>query len=195
MILLADYGPPAMALVLGLSCLGLPLPASLMMLAMGSMVEQGDADLWVVMAWGIGGSIAGDQLGYALGRIGGQSAAERHARRLGAEKGFEEARRLSAKWGGPGVFFTRWLISPIGPWVNLVAGVTGFSWAAFTAWGAAGEVVWVTLYVGLGILFSQSIQSLADLVGDLSGFLAAGAVAVGLGLLLWRSRRPHPNAS
>lgn len=194
MAALADYGPLAMALILGLSCLGLPVPASLVMLAMGSMVEQGDADLVLVLACGIVGSVAGDQIGYAIGRIGGRSAAERQVHRFGAEKGFAEAKRLADRWGGPGVFFTRWLLSPIGPWVNLVAGVTGYSWARFTAWGVSGEIVWVGLYVGLGVLFSQSIQALADLVGDMTGFLAAGVVALALGFVLWRSRPGHHGA-
>ena len=46
------------------------------------------------------------------------------------------------------------------------------------------EVVWVTLYVGLGAAFADDIVALADMLGNASGLIAAGVVAGALALWL-----------
>jgi membrane protein DedA with SNARE-associated domain len=88
-----------------------------------------------------------------------------------------------AQYGGVSVFLSRWLVAPLGPYVNYAAGLAGFAWARFAFWGAAGEVVWVTTYVGLGYLFADNIAAISSLLGNLSGFLAALVVAAGL--MIW----------
>jgi membrane protein DedA with SNARE-associated domain len=45
-------------------------------------------------------------------------------------------------------------------------------------------VVWVFGYVALGYAFSESIIAISALLGDLTWFLAAGAVAIVLALRL-----------
>ena len=94
------------------------------------------------------------------------------------------------KWGGSSVFFSCWLVAPLGPYINYVSGLSQFSWPRFALWGAAGEVFWVGIYVGLGYLFADNMTQIASLLGNLSGFLAAGAVAIGLGVWLWRASKP-----
>jgi membrane protein DedA with SNARE-associated domain len=91
------------------------------------------------------------------------------------------AAALLAQRGGLAVFLSRWLVAPLGPYVNLAAGASGMGWASFTAWGVAGEVVWVTLYVGLGYTFAGNLAAATAQAATILGFLAAGAVAAGLG--------------
>ena len=63
-----------------LSCLLLPLPTSLMMLAGGAFVASGDLVLWQVIVAAHGGAIIGDQIGYLIGRHGGAPLLEKVAR-------------------------------------------------------------------------------------------------------------------
>ena len=91
---------------------------------------------------------------------------------------------MSNRWGGMAVFLSRWLFSPLGPYMNFVTGAAGMAWPRFALWGAAGEAVWVGLYVGLGYSLATRIEALGAILGNLSGVLAAGAVTVGLGLWL-----------
>jgi membrane-associated protein len=91
---------------------------------------------------------------------------------------------MMQKRGAVGVFLTRWLFSPLGPWVNLTAGSTGFGWHRFTLAGVAGELVWAGLYVGMGYGFAGNIEAASDMLGSVLGFVAAGAVMLGLGLWL-----------
>lgn len=163
------------------SCLALPIPASVIMLAAGGFAAAGDMVLWQVAAAALAGAMAGDQLGYAAGRRGGGRLLAVLARDATRAVAIGKAATMMAGRGGLTVFLTRWLFSPLGPWVNLTAGALGFGWLRFTLWGAAGEAVWVVLYTGLGRAFGGNLQAAADLAGSTLGFLAAGAVALGLG--------------
>lgn len=186
-----DWGAVALAGILALSCLGIPVPTSLAMLAVGALVAEGEMELGPVIGYGIAGAVAGDQIGYFIGRLGGPPVAARLSARFPVAAAIDRARALVRRWGGLAVFFTRWLLSPTGPYVNLVSGMAPLSWLRFTIAGVAGETVWVCLYVALGMTFSESVQTLADLLGNLSLFLVGLVATAGLGFALVRSVRRH----
>ena len=102
------------------------------------------------------------------------------------ERLLSQARDLLDRSGGSGVFLSRWLVSPLGPYVNFIAGATGIGWAGFTIWGAAGEAVWVGLYTGIGYAFAGRIEMIGDIAGNISGFIAAAIVAALLGVAVFR---------
>lgn len=169
-----------------LSCLAVPIPSSLVMLTAGAFVASGDLPLAATVALAWTGAVAGDQAGFWLAR----SAAQRIGARSGrAAEVRAKATALLARWGGWGVFLSRWLLSPLGPSVNLVAGAARMRWSSFALWGAAGEAVWVALYVGLGATLSGSLVAAAEIAGNVSGLLAAGAVTAGLGMWLRAAHR------
>ena len=55
--------------------------------------------------------------------------------------------------------------------------MTGYSWPRFLLWDVLGEVLWVVLYVMLGKLFSDRVQELSDLAGNLT-WVVAGVLAI-----------------
>ncbi len=181
--LVAVYGLPLIFASVFLSCLGVPVPGSLALIAGGAFAASGDLALPLVLTTGLAGAMAGDQTGFGLGRFGGQALDRYAATHPGLAARAAKARAFAERWGGTGVFFSRWLVSPLGPWINLATGAGGFAWGRFALWDLAGEAVWVGLYVGAGLVFGQSIPALMDFLGNLSWFLAALAVA---GLLGWR---------
>lgn len=189
---LALWGTPLLALTTFLSCLAMPVPASLMMLAAGAFTASGDLNLAAVISGALAGAVLGDQAGFVLARFG-RSRLERFTSHGEArQRLMERARRLLHRRGGTGVFLSRWLFSPLGPYVNLACGAGGLSWARFTASGVSGEIVWVAVYVGLGAGFGDRIVLIADISADLSGFLAGLAMTGVLGWILLhlsRSRR------
>lgn len=183
-ILVASYGSLALFVVTFLSCLAVPVPASLMMLTGGAFAASGDLMLTTAVLSAYCGALGGDQSGYLIGR----SCAVWLERWAGARQGrarlLARARASIDDWGGVGVFFSRWLVSPLGPYVNFAGGAGRMRWSRFTLWGAAGELVWVGVYVGLGYFFASSLTAVAEFAADVSGLLAAAVVAVGLWLWL-----------
>lgn len=182
--LVPQYGLWLLFAVTYLSCLALPLPSSLLMLTAGGFVAAGDLDLLPVMLVALGGAILGDQTGYLLGRHGGGTWLARiqhdpaRARLVSRATGFIDRR------GDTGIFLSRWLFSALGPYANFAAGAVGFAWLRFTLFGAAGEAVWVGLYIGLGNYFAGNLQAASDMLGSILGILASGTVMVVLGLWL-----------
>ena len=92
------------------------------------------------------------------------------------------------------VFLTRWLFSALGPYINLAAGAARMPWTRFSIWAVLGEAVWVGLYVGLGYAFTGNLAAASSLAFNLLGFMAAGAVALGLGLWLFKALRANRSA-
>jgi membrane-associated protein len=164
-----SYGASALFFTLLLAAIGIPLPSSLLLIAAGSFIEQGEMGLWQVFVFGCTGVIVGDQIGYGLGRWGGRRLLQRFAKHLGGEDKLKQTEVFSRRWGGPGIFFSRWLVTPLGPWLNLTSGVTAYPWKYFLVWDVLGEITWVALYLTLGYLFSDRVQYFASLLGNLMG--------------------------
>ena len=75
--LVPQYGVWLLAACTFLSCLGLPIPASILMLTAGGFVAAGDLSLTGNVAAALGGAVAGDQAGYFGGRWGGAGLIKR----------------------------------------------------------------------------------------------------------------------
>jgi membrane protein DedA with SNARE-associated domain len=189
------YGLPILFGVIAVAAAGVPLPAAVMLVAAGSFVELGEMKLWQVIVMASAGAILGDQIGYALGRWGGRRLAARIGRRMrDGDAKIRRAESVITSWGGAGIFFTRWLVTPLGPWINLTSGVAGYSWRRFLVWDAFGEVLWVVLYVLLGKVFSDRVQALVELLGNLAWVIIGLIVAAILGWRLLRYIRPATTA-
>lgn len=187
--LVADYGVPIVFLVTFLSCLAVPVPSSLLMMAAGGFAAAGDLSLAAVAVAAFAGAVLGDNAGYWIARRLGQRAAywiDHNDKRRALKS---KAGEILDRRGGPSVFLTCWLFAPLGPTMNYVCGLTKFRWGRFVAWGMAGEVVWVSIYVGLGYSFADNITSLAGLLGNASGAVTAFVLVVLSGLWLLRAAR------
>ncbi|MEM5472509.1 VTT domain-containing protein [Hoeflea sp. AS60] len=177
------YGVAAAALLLAIGQFGAPLPTSLALLTLGALAANGDAELWTAFIWALTGTTLGDQAGFLAGRFVARSAEGRPGFLSGMARKARAAEPKLEKWGASGVFFTRWLFTPLGPAINIASGITGLPWVRFTAWAVAGEVVWVSIYIGLGYSFGSNIETLSGILGNLSMALAMLALAAFLG---WR---------
>jgi membrane-associated protein len=192
---LSIYGYPVLFGVIAVASAGVPFPITLMLIVAGSFVDQGEMNLWLVIGLASGGAIVGDQLGYGLGRWGGRRLALKVARKFsGGELKLQKAEAFSKKWGGAGIFFSRWLVTPLGPWLNITSGITKYPWHRFLLWDVLGEVLWVVLYVMLGKIFSDRVQAISDLLGNLTWVILGLIVVVILGWKLMRYFRATTNA-
>ena len=181
--LLPVHGPWLMAAVTFLACLLVPVPASLLLLAAGAFSAAGDLDWKWIAAGTLAGAAAGD---LTCWRLGGVVGARLDGPRTAAS--MARARTLLYRRGALAVFLSRWLFSPLGPYVNLAAGAAGVPLSRMLVPLLAGETIWVTIYLGLGRIFGAQYQAVAELAGSLLGLLAALAVAVLAGTWLWRRR-------
>lgn len=182
---LTIYGLPAAALLLAIGQAGVPIPTSLALLTLGALSANGDMELASAFIWAVTGATLGDQAGFVAGRFVILSAEGRPGFLGGLARKARAAEPKLQNWGGSGVFLSRWLFTPFGPAINIASGITGLSWPRFTFWVVSGEFLWVTIYIALGYSFGSNIETLSDILGNLSMALAMLALAAFLG---WRLR-------
>lgn len=176
---LTDYGVIAIFIAVLISAIGIPLPTSFLLLVAGSFVEQGDLQLWPVLITATLGATLGDHIGYGLGWYGGRTVISRISKRLNAHTLLDKAEQTSRKWGSVSIFFSRWLITGIGPYINLTSGLTRYRLPIFSLWVVIGEALWVLIYVKIGQTFSTRLAEVSDALGDFV-YVLLGAVVLGI---------------
>lgn len=174
---MATYGSFAIFAAILLASIGAPLPATFLLVAAGSFVTQGEMDLWSVLLAGTLGAIIGDHIGYGIGRIGGRTFVHGVGQRFNAGGMLTQAEATMERWGGLGVFLSRWLLTAVGPYVNLTSGLMGYHLLRFSFWDIVGELLWVGLYVQIGRFFSDQLATISDALGDLT-WVVVGVVAI-----------------
>jgi membrane-associated protein len=185
---LALYGAPALFAIVAIAAVGVPLPVTLILIVTGSLAAQGAMNVWLAIAIAAVGSVAGDQVGYAIGRWGGKRLVTRISRLIGSAERIAEMDAKAKKWGGAGVFFSRWLVAPLGPWINLASGAAKYSWFRFTLWDFLGESFGAGLYIWLGLVFNDRVQEVGAILGDLTWAIVGVLTAAFIGWKLFFGR-------
>ncbi len=178
-----NYGAPLFALTLFLGAIGLPVGASLMVIAVGAFSQQGYFE-WIWMALlGLIGVLIGDALSYGMGYYGKDWV----ERRLGASPTWANARVNFNKRAWAAIFFTRFLVTALAIPTNLIAGGSGYAFRRFMFYDILGEVLWIFLYGGLGYAFGTQWEVVYEFLGNFGGFVL-GAVILGAGIWLARDQ-------
>jgi membrane-associated protein len=186
---LSQYGSPALFAVVTMASIGVPLPVTVLLIVTGSLVAQGVMPMWLAIGLASTGSVIGDQIGYAIGRYGGAALISRFSGMLGGPERMAKAEAHARRWGGPGVFLSRWLVTPLGSLINFTSGIAEYPWLHFLVWDVLGETVGAALYIGLGRIFSDRVLELDDALGDFTWMILALLAAAALGWMLRRYLR------
>jgi membrane protein DedA with SNARE-associated domain len=188
--LISHWGYPAIFSVVLLGNLGLPVPEETILGLAGFLVWRGKLRLPLVLAVGIASAIAGDNMGYWIGRRYGQAVIERHGRwALGKPERLESMRRFVTRYGPLGIFAARFVVGLrflAGP----LAGATGLRPFSFVVANALGAAVYVPLVVGVGYAvgygLGEYVTRLERIVGRVEHVVLIGAI---LGALAFLGRR------
>jgi membrane-associated protein len=189
------YGYPAVAGAEFASSAGVPLPMTALLLLAGSMAAVGSLQLAALVPLVAACGVAGDLVDYYAGRRVGNLATTRIAGRGFLESGaVTRAQQLLARWSGAGIFLSRWLFTPIGSLVSVLAGIAHYPLRKFLIAAAVGELVSAALYLGVGYAVGESwpeIWSFLSSVPGLATATVAGLALVGAGVarLLHARRR------
>jgi membrane protein DedA with SNARE-associated domain len=148
--LVSQWGYPGLLVFVLLGNLGLPLPEESVLWVAGYLVWQGGFQLPLVLLVGIVSAVAGDSLGYWVGRRYGQPVVARYGlwARLTPPR-LEMLHRFVQRYGPVAVFLARFIIGLrflAGP----LAGSLAMPWRAFLLANVGGALVYVPLMVGMG---------------------------------------------
>jgi membrane-associated protein len=164
--MVAHVDPITRALLagLGMFCettilVGLLVPGDTIVLVASTGVENVPQYLGMLVAV-VGGSLAGESVGFLLGRwFGHRIRASKLGVRLG-ESNWLRAERYLERRGGVAVFASRFL-PVLHSLVPLTVGMTQWSYRRFMAWTAPACLLWASAYVTLGALAAGGYRHLA----------------------------------
>ncbi len=179
---LQTYGYPALWVSIFIAAIGLPLPVSLVLLAAGAFAALGDFNIIVLTLISISASVAGDNLGYLIGRLWGSKVADwlEHSK-LGKHflrpDSVARSRLYFSKRGGWAIFFSRFLVAALGGVVNLLAGAELYPYPQFLFFDIGGEMLGALIPLLLGFAFGASWDAIGDVLGT-SSLLVLGLLLV-----------------
>jgi membrane protein DedA with SNARE-associated domain len=181
--LVINYGAPAFGVLLFLGALGVPVGASVLVIAAGAFSQQGILNWSQAVFVGLIGAILGDAVSFGIGY---------HARywvdrRFGRSVAWRSAKQSFEARAGLAIYLTRFLITALAVPTNLIAGGSGIQFRRFIIYDSLGELTWIILYGGLGYLFGSQWEVLSEFISNFGG-LILGLVLLGFGVWLARRR-------
>jgi membrane protein DedA with SNARE-associated domain len=169
---------------------GLPVPGETALLAGGALAHFGHLSLQWVVVIAAAGAIAGDNLGFLIGRLGGRALAERHGWKLGLTKRrLAQFDRFFQRYGARTLVVARF-ITGLRVVCAVLAGASGLRWRTFVVYNAIGVITWAIVIGVVGYALGGSWETLEKWVGR-SGVLALAAVAILAVVAILRARREH----
>ena len=174
-----NHGAPLFGLILFFGALGIPIPASILLIAAGAFSQQGILDALPTGLLGLFGAVLGDAASFGMGHY----AKDWVDKRFAGSSAWKNARDAFASRAGMAVYLTRFLITALAIPTNLIAGGSGFRFGRFMTYDIAGETTWIILYGGLGYWFGSEWELVGDFIVNFGGFML-GIVILIAGIVL-----------
>ena len=190
--LLDFHGPLAYALVGGLAfaeaalLVGFFIPGETAVVVGGVLAGLGKVNLPVMMMVVVACAIAGDSVGFEVGRHGGPWLLGRWP--LKGNLGVRKTLAMLERFGGPAVFLGRFLAFARAVIPGL-AGMSGLRYRVFLLYNASGGLIWGVGYTLLGYLVGNSFESVLKRAGTYSALVVGGLVVLAVAVHLALRRR------
>jgi membrane protein DedA with SNARE-associated domain len=181
-----NLGYAAVGILVGIESMGVPAPGESALILAGIAAAGGRLDIVLVIVVAAAAAIVGDNIGYAIGRVGG--------RRLLERKGFLYERRMRLlalgdkffeRHGPKAVFLGRWiaLLRITAAWM---AGANRMEFRKFFLYNALGGIGWATCF---GLLAYWLGEAAEKALKDFGVFAAIALGVVVVAGFVWIKRR------
>lgn len=189
---LIDHGYSVLFVWVLAEQLGLPLPATPLLLAAGALAGQGQMNVWLAIALAVFASLLGDVSWYQFGRIRGGKVLNLLCRiSLEPDSCVRKTEGAFVRHGARSL-----LIAKFVPGLNTMApplaGIIGMRLGRFLVFDALGALLYLGSFIALGYVFSSQLEQVAARVASL-GFsllvILAGALGAYIGWKYVQRRR------
>jgi membrane protein DedA with SNARE-associated domain len=148
--ILVAHGYLAVFGFLFIESFGAPVPGQTMLMAAGVFAGAGKLNVAGVAILGFLAAVAGDNIGYLIGHLGGRGLVLRFGRYvLVTEKRLNKAEDFFGRHGGKIVAVARF-VDGLRQLNGIVAGIAGMPWRRFLAFNALGATAWVAVWTSVG---------------------------------------------
>lgn len=184
--LIAHHGYWLVAAVVGFESMGVPLPGETTLIS--AAIYAGSThqlNIWILAAAAALGAIAGDNVGFWLGRRYGYRLLVRYGAVVRMnERRIKLGQFMFDRHGGKVVFFGRF-VAFLRVLTALLAGINRMDWRRFLLFNALGGVAWAALFGWAGFTFGEKIETVTTSLAVLSVTVAVAGFLCGM----WFIRR------
>lgn len=195
---LQAHGPITVGIVVFFESFGAPLPGETMLVLSGALAARGELSLTGLLFWAWIGAIAGDSVGYLIGRKLGRGLLIRYGSRVGlTPERYAKVEEVFARYGPIAVAFARFF-NFLRQLNGLVAGAAGMAWPRFLMFNAIGATLWVGFWCIGAWYFADHASSFAAFyrhVGLVGVAAIVACVVIAVGLVVWLARRSRPSVT
>jgi membrane-associated protein len=159
--------------------IGLFLPGDSLLFAAGVVLaaHHHEVSAWLLSAAAVGMAVAGNQVGYLVGRYTGNRIKLRKGGKLLTRENLERAGRFLDRWGFWSIVVARWV-----PWVRTlaptIAGAARMDNRRFLLANLVGAIVWVPALVLVGY-YAAGLLDRVPWVKDVAIWLSVAFFVVG----------------
>ena len=165
-----------------------PIPSEIIMPLGGFFVYQGDLNFYILVLFGLIGTVLGALPWYYLGRFLNEKklakVVESKGKFLGiTSKDFNKSKLWFDKYGVSLVFWGR-LIPGIRTLISVPAGIELMPLRKFLVWTTLGSLIWVVLLSLAGYLFGENYRIIETYIDNLKFFIKPLLLIIGIFFLL-----------
>jgi membrane protein DedA with SNARE-associated domain len=165
---------------------GLPVPSLPLLLAAGVLAGTGKLNFAACLVFSMVASLAGDTIWYLLGRRRGIGILQWLCKiSLEPDSCVRRTEGIFEKYGAKSLLIAKFLpgLSTVAP---PLAGVFHMRVRRFFVFDALGSLLWAGTFLGLGFVFSEQIEKIAERVKLLGGWALALLVAGLAGYIVYK---------
>ena len=165
-----------------------PIPSEIIMPLGGFFVYQGDLNFYILIFFGLLGTVLGALPWYYLGRFLNEKklakVVESKGKFLGiTSKDFNKSKLWFDKYGVSLVFWGR-LIPGIRTLISVPAGIELMPLRKFLVWTTLGSLIWVVLLSLAGYLFGENYRIIETYIDNLKFFIKPLLLIINIFFLL-----------
>ncbi|KIF75676.1 alkaline phosphatase [Streptomyces sp. 150FB] len=189
--ILDHWGYLAVGFLLFVEDFGVPVPGETVLIAAAVYAGTGRLDIVAVVVIAFVAAVAGDNVGYAIGRFGGHRLVDRYGRYvLLTPERVGKAEAFFTRHGGKVVTVARF-IEGLRQANGIIAGMSMMSWSRFLAFNALGAALWVGVWSALGYYAGQNVDTIYPAIQRYELYFLALLVAVVGFFIVRHLRRRH----
>ncbi len=171
---------------------GLPLPSMPLLLAAGALAGTGHMNFFAALSYAIVAAVAADSIWYQLGRRKGISILQLLCKiSLEPDSCVRRTEGLFSRQGARSLLLAKFVpgLSTVAP---PLAGIFHMRPRRFLLFDALGSLLWAGAFLGIGYVFSNEIERVAEHLAALGGWLVVlliGVIAAYIGYKIGARRR------
>lgn len=166
---------------------GFLLPGDTLLIIAGVLSYTGviPQPIWLVMLCIWGCAVAGDQLGYYIGKKAGPPIFQRRSSGLFSHRTVERTNRFFLRYGAAAVIIARF-IGIVRTFMPVAAGVGRMPWPLFLRLDVLGGLLWGAglPLLGWGV---AHIPGVAEIVTEYIDLVLIGVVLIAVGFIVWHA--------